>query len=93
MPNFKKYEGITSTSYWFCDSASFMRRIVNTENESVFESLASDMPRQLGIIQPSVLAKVEGLDNIYTENIKETAYMFCQSSIGNTQFTSLDFSS
>lgn len=73
--SFKTYEALESTSLWFADNNAFLSNII-PEPENNDNLSTSFGPDDIHVYKPRELSSVEGLENVYTHNIKETAYMF-----------------
>lgn len=93
-PGFKNFQDLQSTCFWFCDIYALYElpifKAVGEEDTlapSAFEALAD----HLG--QCRVLQSVEGLENVYTENITDTSFMFMADYGSSLPLETLDFSS
>ena len=106
LTSFKKYKGLKSTSFWF-NTSTLLRRVTpsndNENNSGLYLDNQEVVPILASSIQVSVLTNVSGLENIFTENLTQTAFMFATDNgrlnsikhrlINETYLQSLDFSS
>lgn len=97
--SFKSYNNLTSMSLWFL-SGMFDKSILAYNNadqgSSVFNDLINNFETSVfslkGQYQPRAITSVTGLENVNTEKLSETAFMFA-GSVSDAPLESLDFSS
>ena len=91
--SFKGYKELESTSYWFSSQRSLFEMSTQTQRMFNDEPMKNVPLNYLdGDTQPRVIQNVEGLNNIYTENIVDTSYMFASRNRNDLPLESLDFS-
>lgn len=76
--SFKNYKGLTSTAMWFMDSASFyeIREMLSSNSDIDKLGLGKAAGDKGQDIQKREIKSINGLNNIYTENITDSSLMF-----------------
>lgn len=91
--SFKGYTELTSTSYWFSSQLSYRQGKKASRLDGLSDGDLTLAEVLKGDTQPRVIQNVEGLENVYTENLADTSFMFASRNRNDLPLESLDFSS
>lgn len=90
--SFKQYKNLTSTAMWFAsDLTDVIPSIYTEDKEKTPVEAVQDLIKRRYMNR--LIQSVEGLENVYTENIGSTAFMFYSDRWDSLPLDNLDFSS